>query len=443
MLVVAASLCFDSPVRPLSTAGGCIGRVSSVGGIRIDPSGAVERLQVDQLNQLRREWEAALGKADGDMQKVSSLRKISLRKLEEALSANMKSGTPIPDEMKLLAGLQSLQCVFVYPEEHDIVLAGFGEGWKMDARGNVVGVTTGRPVLALDDLLVALRFADQAAQGGITCSIDPTPEGLTRLRDYVAKLSVMGNPQQTSRAIEQALGPQMITIGGVPSTTHFAHILAAADYRLKRLSDGLDASPVPGIVSHLKMAQTSGSGMQAIAPRFWLVPNYQPVLVDPAGLAFEIRGASVKCLTEDMVFGAGGNRSGTGKSSPAAQKFADTMTAKYGALAAKEPVFAELQGVMDFAIVAALIKKENLTQKAGHTLPLLMDSKQLPNEELAAVKRTDSVVSMFQKGSQWIISASGGVQIDSFAAARNQQPSSELAAVRTRAGAGGKSWWWD
>jgi len=45
------------------------------------------------------------------------------------------------------------------------VLAGPGEGWKVADDGNVVGVTTGRPVLRLEDLLIALRSVENAAKG--------------------------------------------------------------------------------------------------------------------------------------------------------------------------------------------------------------------------------------------------------------------------------------
>ena len=119
------------------------------------------------------------------------------------------------------------------------------------------------------------------------------------------------------------------------------------------------------------------------------------------------------------------------------------MTTKYEALSAKEPIFAELQNVMDLSVAAALIHQENLAQKAGHSLPLLLDDKQLPTDVLQAVKRTDSVVSMLQKGSQWIISASGGVQIDSWSAAKNQAPSPEVADARTKAAPANSQWWWD
>ena len=39
---------------------------------------------------------------------------------------------PLSDDMKYLAGLQHIQYVFVYPELGDIVLAGPGEGWKIN-----------------------------------------------------------------------------------------------------------------------------------------------------------------------------------------------------------------------------------------------------------------------------------------------------------------------
>ena len=423
---------------------GCTGFArSAVGGVRVDASGAIERLDRDALGTLAAQRREALVQAPADMQKPSDLRKISLRALEQALAENVQSGKPIPEEMLLLAGLQKIQYVFVYPEQQDIVLAGFGEGWKTNARGDVVGLTTERPVLVLDDLLTALRSAEQAAHGGISCSIDPTPEGLERLRKHVAALRTIGNPQQTGKGIEQALGPQSVTVTGLPTTSHFAHVLVAADYRMKRLGMNLDQAGVPGFTSYLNLLGSTGRGISAIAPRWWLVPDYQPVLVDADGLAFQLRGNGVKCLTEDTVFAADGSKSQAGKSSPAAQKWADMMTDKYPQLAQKEPVFAELENMMDLAVVGALIFKEKLAEKSGYSLPLLLNSQQLPNETYQAVKQTDSVAGLIQKGSNWVISASGGVQIDSWKLASRLQTEPKLAELRKPRAADAKQWWWD
>ena len=97
--------------------------------------------------------------------------------------------------------------MFVYPEQKDIVLVGFGEGWRIDARGNVVGVTTGKPVLLLDDLLTALRTAATSARAGISCSIDPTPEGIQQLRAHVATLTTMNNKQDDRLRAGKGPGP--------------------------------------------------------------------------------------------------------------------------------------------------------------------------------------------------------------------------------------------
>ena len=68
------------------------------------------------------------------------------------------------------------------PDDPGDILAGPAEGWKVGPNGAVVGVETGQPILLLDDLLVALRSIENTRSSGITCSIDPTAEGLARLQ---------------------------------------------------------------------------------------------------------------------------------------------------------------------------------------------------------------------------------------------------------------------
>ena len=85
------------------------------------------------------------------------------------------------------------------------MLAGPGEGWKVDDNGNYVGVTTGRPVLRLEDLVVALRTVENARQGGISVSIDPTAEGRQQFERYMRTQKTF-NPAVLG-GIEKALGP--------------------------------------------------------------------------------------------------------------------------------------------------------------------------------------------------------------------------------------------
>ena len=331
-----------------------------------------------------------------------------------------------------MAGLQRVEYVFVYPEENDIVLAGYGEGWQVDVRGNMVGVTTGRPVLLLDDLLVALRTAEHAARGGITCSIDPTKEGLARLQAGAVNLAALGsNPKQVAEEIERQLGPQTVTISGVPGDSHFARVLLAADFRMKRLGMGFESSPVRGLPSYLQLLKrNSKATAQNILPRWWLTTDYDPLLTDGEGLAWQLRGRGVKAMTEDDFVSAQGDRQRTGKASPQAQTWADAMTERYDALSVKEPIFGELRNCMDLAVVAALIVKQRLAARAGLSLGALLDFNQLPTDEYMTPKQIATQANFVETRTNYIISASGGVAIDSWAAAAKSESSAALAAPR-------------
>ena len=125
----------------------------AVGGIVVDADGVVRQATpVDHDNYLRflRE-ETSEGRPE--LNDPVAMRKVSLRGLEAAIAQAVEAGEELPDSVRYLAGLQRIQYVFVYPEQNDIVMAGPGEGWKVGDDGSIVGVTTGRPVLLLDDLI--------------------------------------------------------------------------------------------------------------------------------------------------------------------------------------------------------------------------------------------------------------------------------------------------
>jgi hypothetical protein len=177
---------------------------AAVGGISIDANGLLNNATVDELGTLGKLRRQALEKVPDQLKSASGMREVSLKRLAAAIDECAKAQKPLPDSIRYLAGLQQIQYVFAYPEQKDIVLVGSGEGWKVDAKGNVVGVTTNRPVMLLDDLLVALRTAQGAANGGITCSIDPTPDGLTRIQQISITRGV--DPKEMAAAYEKAMG---------------------------------------------------------------------------------------------------------------------------------------------------------------------------------------------------------------------------------------------
>ena len=90
--------------------------------------------------------------------------------------------------MQHLAGLTRLEYVFCYPESGDIVIAGPAEAWGEAPSGRMQGIESGRPVLELQDLIVALRAFPPGADNKkpfIYCSIDPTEEGLSRMHQFL------------------------------------------------------------------------------------------------------------------------------------------------------------------------------------------------------------------------------------------------------------------
>lgn len=415
---------------------------SAVGGVSINAEGVLGNATVDDMGRLREMRMQLQNNLPKDVTTWSDMRLVSLRRLEAAIGKLLDEGKPLSDDIVHMAGLQRIRYVFVDQENQDIILAGPAEGWKVDDRGNVVGVSSGMPTLWLDDLLVALRTAEVAAQGGISCSIDPTPEGLQRLQQYFAGPGRRVGPN-TIAGVEQSLGPQKISVSGVPATSHFACVMVAADYRMKCLAMGLEEAPVAGLPSFLTMIRSSRALAKNALPRWWLATNYDSLLRDEEGLAWELQGSGVKAMSEeDMLQGNGQIERGVG-TNPLAQRWADTMTEKYDELAVAEPIFGQLRAVMDMAIVSALIVKENLPAKAGYSLPLLLNPTELQVARMHAPQQVATQASVIKRRGDYIVSASGGVSINSWQVADNTEVDSKLADVRSSALSNSDRWWWD
>jgi len=425
--------------------GGGFGIINNrVGGVQVNVEGALTKLEDSARIPLRDALRKMHAAPSTELAGKTEMRMVSLRALEAAVKeAKETVAEKLPDELRFLAGLQRIQYVFVYPEERDIVLAGPGEGWKVDERGEIVGATTNRPVLRLEDLLVALRTVEAARQGGITCSIDPTPEGRQRLEALLSKQTQYSN--NVLGAIRKAVGPQTITVTGVPPESHFARILVASDYHMKRIGMKLDPSPVKQLPSFVDILKQENTPLDNMMPRWWMACDYQPLGRSEDGLAFELRGRGVKVLTEEEVADADGKVSAAGRSNSAAQKWADLMTEHFDELATKEASFGELRNLMDMCVVAALITKEGLLAKADCQLPTLTAANSpLSYTALQPAKTVETQVSSLKRGREYIITASGGVEISSWAAADKTEMSPAVGEVRQKAKPTSKvarAWW--
>lgn len=420
------------------------GNQRSVGGIVVDPDGAVRQPTAIERQEILAQLRAQPDKVPPELKLNTKFRKVSLRALEAALADAASKGEDLPDGVLYLAGLQRVQYILVYPEQNDIVLAGPGEGWKFAEDGSAIGVTTGLPAVRLDDLLVALRTVDAAKTQGISVSIDPTAEGRQKFEQFMAAQRKF-DPNILPVAA-RALGPQQVTLTGVPTDSHFARVLFAADYRMKRLAMNLEKAPIAGLPGYLDMLKSKGQLPGTAMPRWWMACNYEPLARSGDRLAWEIRGQGVKALTEDEVVAADGTVQGTGQADPIAKKWADLLTEHYTALAAKDTTLAQLRNLMDLCVVAAVIQREDLVGLSGgngFSLLASPDSK-LAVGQLPVPRIVDPQCSFLKIGRNYVITASGGVQIESWEVASKNVIAPQLKSAHSEGvPQAANAWWWN
>ena len=148
-------------------------------------------------------------------------------------------------------------------------------------------------------------------------------------------------------------------------------------------------------------------------------------------------------MTQDSLFSADGTVTATGRSSAPAQRWADNMTGQYDSLSAKDSVFGELRNLMDMCVMAAVIEKNRLADKAGLSIPLLTDqASELKLETWNAPKRVPPEVSFLRARNSWIVTASGGVQVESWQIASQTETSDAVSVIREKATRAGQKFWW-
>jgi hypothetical protein len=175
-----------------------------------------------------------------------------------------------------------------------------------------------------------------------------------------------------------------------------------------------------------------------------LTTNYEPLIRDEKGLTWQLRGQGVKAMSETDLFVDGEVKRGAGRGDRAVAQWAANMTKHYDALSDKVPVFAELRNCMDLAVVSALLLKEDLPARAGLSLDYLLDERAIMHDRFATPKQVATQAIALRKGRGWLISASGGVEIQPWEPA-SQSKVSDVGRVRQQAIAteDKKGWRWN
>jgi hypothetical protein len=379
------------------------------------------------------------------------MRKVSLNRLEKYVSKQLDAGVQLSDEVWSVAGLQRLEYVLYLPETQDIVIAGPADQWFADGTGRFVGLSNGRDTLRLDDLIVALRAfgPNGGATKSIGCSIDPTQEGLKRMKQFHSQFGgqAPSDIRPLVAGMKNALGMQTVTIKGVPKSTHFARVLVEADYRMKLIGIGLQDPLVP-MATWIQRSRPNpgGNALQ----RWYFEADYSTVATNEAGTAMHLAGRGVKLSGALEGVEADGKRKETGKSGdPASVGFTREFTEKFDLIADVTPVFHEMRNLFDMSIAAAFIQDRNLYEKAGWSLGIFGDENQFAVSTGTEVTQVETAINAVWKESQLMTPIGGGVHI----AARKLVNPSNVAvdkAVEEKAEAMGapadlreNQWWWD
>ena len=435
-------------------AGGAAGGGgANVGGIRINALGVVTpvpNLKKSATLTKKRMQAVAQKFVAGDVQQPCPQRHVSLVGLESAYRQAQEVGGLIPVDIFYLAGLQRIDYLLVYPEEGDLVIAGPAEGFAPGPNGRVIGLESGRPPLRLDDLVAALHAAQHGEPVG--CSIDAVPKDLAALERYVSQNSNPSAPaiaRQRYHKMAEILGMQDVRVFGVPKDSHFAQTLVEADYRMKRVSMGLEPARVRGFRTHLSMLTATGNSVQ----RWWFTPLYEAIYTNDDRSAFELAGQRMQLLSQEEVVSADGRRSDANFTRLSTRKYAKHFTEKFPKLVERIPVFAQLQNLVDLTILAALLRNEGLPEQVDWPMTIFMQESH-PQFPKGHTPRTVASVANARRASRGMVLGlvGGGVvihpqrtigQIDIRVDAKRG-----LEDARSRPTATGDrdhraTWWWD
>lgn len=320
-------------------------------GVYVEPDGTVKRREVDEKNELA--TMRARMKAAGEAAKNEKLAVVSLPQAFAAAREAIAAGKPVPEQVRFLGGLTQVKYVFVYGAEKDLVIAGPAEPIHVlqGDDGYAVGTRTGRPLMRLEDLVVAMRVVRDARNQAFGCRLDPDPAAPQRIADVMGKMARASRPARI-KAVQQATGPQQVSFfGSVPADTRFAFTTVAADYELKRYGLGLALHTVPGL-------GTIVDNTRAAVNMIWFELAYDPILVSAEGDAFGLSGKRLRVQAGSFDWDPKG-------ATPKAFEFAKKMSDNLESLATQQPLVADLQNLADLSVLAALIQKDRLDEKAG------------------------------------------------------------------------------
>lgn len=437
--------------------GGTIGHIKPHdGGVYVNAAGEVRPIEnaaeLVRLAALRRD--AARAAPPGGARRTSTLRKISLTRLEREVQLRRALGRPLDEDMFALAGLRRVTHVFVYPDSGDVVLAGPAGDWYLGRENRRLSVLDDRPVVLLADLVTLLRREFDVG-GPFGCSIDPTPDGLRRVQAFVESshktpLSPGGLTKWTNDLRDQ-LGRQNVRVYGVDPQSRAARTLVEADYRMKLV--GIDREEgTLHVPSYFDIVRTSGQEPPSMGLlRWWFTVNYEALFTSPTRDVYELRGQGVRLQSENEFLSSQGERVATGAADELNRRFSDNFTQYFAEIAQKYPLYADLQNIFDLALVSAVLKNEGVCDRVGWHRLGLADERAFAADRGVAPATVESAANGAALSKSRVMAViSGGVTVDVTEIARStaMQVDDRGRLAKERQSAAPPTlpthgWWWD
>ncbi|WP_417748266.1 DUF1598 domain-containing protein [Rosistilla oblonga] len=388
-------------------------------GVLVDPNGLIRDVaasaDADQLTLLRSQSLQQTAPLQRDWLTKSPLRKVSLNRLQHELARQLLSGRSLDSAIHNLAGLSTIQYVFLSEAGDNVILAGPVGGIRLDANQQPIDIETGRVPLRIDLLGMALAAVEQRQPFG--CTIEPTPEGIVRSQQVTAEIQ-SGNlaAAAASPKLKEALGLQNIRVFGTADDTPMAMLMIQADRHMKMLA--LGTQPMPrGVANYMEIVEaTLDQGpLTGSFLRMWFAPQPLNVRCDSQKQAFELSGLPLQLITEQQAADAQGERFAVA-ADPRAQQFAETFNRHFVDIARQYPLHDRLRGLYDLTAIAQLLHQQMPAEQRMAATGLLARPDQWMQAGAPPARQTESLVvhRRFRKGKtiHSVVVASGGVLLE-------------------------------
>lgn len=347
-------------------------------------------------------------------------RIISLKRIVEEFKQKSSSGTTC-----CMYGLQRIEGFYFDSEKKDVFLYG-----KSVNNNNW-------PEITFFDFIESLKNVTSSAVAPY-CSLDPKPEGIEALNNYLDTLlnsnsnnTVSSNILKSARIsdksddnglanfdinkAQQLFGGQQCIVGGVAPKSNFAYEMIFADYEMKKVSQGIvKLEGVKSIWDHFADEDyNSEMGMS----RFWFNVDGNYPKISENGDLVKISELPIQVTTEAIGLNEEGELVDIGSRDSISVRFARGFTSKFDSSALQIDHFAALENMYHLQAACLALKQKNIIQENNeifnyflHEFPLIQ-TVNFPDELPGLISTLEVTKVSGQQSTKYLFILAGGADL--------------------------------